>query len=842
MSPRSNGMRRWFSALRQTYSAVTSSTTRTFLCTLGVLTALTAPTQAQVLPPLQTPYSGNHVLTHRYNNQRTGVNPNETFLTPQIVKNGYITPTGRRQVFGKLFSRPLDGDVFAQPLYVSNVPTTDPYTGVFSLRNVVYVCTANNSIYAYDADNSTGNFARPYWQRNFNYPLLEILPVSSNDIFPNYLDIAPVIGIISTPVIDLASQTLYVVVRSKEFGSYYQRLYALDLATGQERTGPANIAAAVEGTASEAIPDENDPSVSRVHFDQRLQNQHAALLLANGNVYIAWGSHAEEPDYHGWIMAYNATTLEQVAVFNTTPDAQFDPTLPVGGGVFMGASGLAADTAGNIFAAVGSGTFDVDIEGRNYGSSILKLRPDLTVADYFTPFNHPFLSEEGYDLSTGGVVVLPSSLGSAQHPDLLLAGGLEGRIYLLDRTEKADPNQTRMGGFNIGFDQIVQSYRNPVGPIYGAPAYFNGRLYYNGAGDVLKQFLISGASINPVAEQRSTERLGYPGASPVISANGNQNGIVWTLTPFYPPPIIPGGPEPPPSAILYAHDANDVSQTLFNGQAKGETDVAGPYTKYSVPVVVNGKVYAATNRQLSVYGMRQEQAPRATRYLITGPNFIPAFLFLEGISEKTNYSFQITAIGPNQQPVRITTTAQLTLRDGSGALRSLATLRFNNQSTIIHTRSFPVATGVSELIVTDRNGTYSSTLVAILPYAVEDSDRYTVRMKSSGRVGEVIPLTVTAVSANGTPIQVFDISTNPAGFVPRQFLVLSTIPEGSQDLDFLSPGFAYDIDHPDPLGPLPELFFESQVTLLVRLRNPGQQVFVVTDGIRTGTAVINVRP
>src|SRR5262249_48775971 len=160
------------------------------------------------------------------------------------------------------------------------------------------------------------------------------------------------------------------------------------------------------------------------------------------------------------------------------------------------------------------------------------------------------------------------------------------------------------------------------------------------------------------------------------------------------------------------------------GQAKGETDVAGLYTKFRVPVVVNGKVYAATNRQLSVYGMRQEQAPRATRYLITGPNYIPAYLFLPGISEKTFYSFQITAIGPDQQPVRITTTAQLTLREASGALRSLATLRFNNQSTIIHTRSFPVATGIAELIVTDRNGTSSSTLIAVLPYAVEGQDRY----------------------------------------------------------------------------------------------------------------------
>lgn len=813
---------------------------------LGAVVALAVPAHAQLGNPLgiplPDPFTGVHVLTHRMDSARTGVNPNETILTPSVVRNGITTPSGQRLVFTKLFERRVDGEIHAQPLYVSNVPVTDTYTGLMMLRNVVYVCTANNTIYAFDADEAKGNFARPYWQRTFNFELVEIGPVPSFDIFPDYYDIYPVIGIVGTPVIDLQTQTMYVVVRSKELGVYYQRLYAIDIVTGRDRVPPVNIEARVEGTASEAEPDPNNPSVTYLTFDPRMHNQQAALLLHNGVIYIAWGSHAELPDYHGWVMAYRASDLQQLAVFCTTPDAQFDPDRSVGGGIGQSGSGLAADANGNVYAAIGLGTFDVDLEGRNYGMSVVKLRPNLTVADYFTPFNHTFLTDEGYDLSTGGVVLLPGSVGNAAHPNLAVAGGLEGRIYLLDRTDKQNPNEFRMGEFNIGFDAAVQTIRNAVGPIYGAPAYFNGRLYYNGAGDVLKQFAVSNARINPIAERRSPIRIGYPGASPVISANGTQNGIVWTLAPYYPAPVLPGGQEPAPYAVLYAHDANDVSQVLFNGLARGETDLAGQYVRHSVPVVANGKVFAVGSRRLAVYGLGPEPPARATRYQISGPVFIPAFFFLPDISEKTAYSFQITAIGPNQQPVPITTTVQLAMREPSGALRSLGTLRFNNQSSIVHTRIFPVASGLVELIVTDRNGTSSSAFVSIRGLAAEGQDRYRVRVASSVRVGQLVPVTVTAVARDGSPIPVFDIDTQENAFVPRQFAVLSTLPSGTQDLDFLAPGFVYDTDHPDPAGRAPELFFQSEVTILVRFKEVGQQVLIVTDGARTGTATVNVRP
>jgi hypothetical protein len=840
-------MRRSLHALRHAVRAAAPAARA--LGVLGLIGALALPARAQVVidpnpTPLPPPFSGFHVTTHRYNNQRTGVNANETFLTPNIVKNGFITPTGTRQVFGKMFSRNLDADVFAQPLYVSNVPTVDPFTQIAALRNVVYVCTTNNTIYAYDADSTKGNFSRPYWQRNFNYPLIDILPVPSLDIFPNYFDISPIIGIVGTPVIDVASQTMYVVVRTKDFGEYIQRLYALDLATGQDVAGPVNITATIEGNSYDSIPDPNDDTQSVVNFETRMQNQQAALLLANGLLYIAWGSHADLPDYHGWILAYDPTTLQQVAAFNTTRDAPFDPDNPVGGGIWMGGSGIATDDAGNLYVSTGNGTFDADLGNRNFGTSILKLRPDLTLYDFFTPFNHPFLTENRMDLGAGGVVVLPPSVGNGAHPNLLIAGGLEGRLYLLDRTDKADPNEIRMGGFTIGSDAVVQSFRNAVGPIYGAPAYFNGRLYYNSAGDVLKQFLISGGNLNPITEHRSTTRLGFPGASPIVSANGTQNGIVWTVGPYYPPPIIPGAQEPPPKAILYAHDANDVSQKLYDGLALGETDVAGQYTNHTVPVVANGKVYVAANKQLTTYGVAppsRSTIPRASRYLITGPNLMPAFGILPVITQKISYSFQITAIGVNQQPMRLTTTAQLTLREPSGSLRQLATLRYENQSTLIHSRAFPVP-GLYELIVTDTNGTTGSTLILVNFFSTEDQDRYTIRMKSTGRRGELIPLTVTAVTATGAPVSVFDIDTQNNLFIPRGFAIYSTDPAGSQDLDFLSPGFAYDLDHPDPLGNAPQLFFESQVTVLVRLRNTGKQVFIVTDGAHTGTAVIDVRP
>ena len=508
------------------------------------------------------PVHGAEVLTYHNDIARTGLNPDEKVLIPSFVNTAN---------FGKLHSRILDGYVYAQPLYVPDVEV--PGKG---RHNVVYVATEHDSVYAFDADSASGANASPLWRVSFLNPAAGVTTVPNSEVGSG--DIVPEIGITSTPVIDPATGTIYIEAKTKEVSgattSYVHRLHALDIATGAAKHAPVVIIASVKGSG-----DGNDGN-GNVPFNGRRQMNRPGLLLLNGVVYIAYASHGDNGPYHGWVIGYSAQSLLRVAAFNSTPNGGL-------GGIWMAGGGPACDSSGNMYVITGNGTFDVDSGGKDYGDSFIKLSTSaLAVLDYFTPWNQDDLNRVDNDLGSGGVVVLPPQNG-ATHPNLLVGAGKEGKIYLL--------NRDGMGHFHAGSDsQIVQSLPGAIGGCFDTPAYFNGAIYYQGVGDVMKAFRLSGGLLVTPPASKSTTSFGFTGATPSISADGTRNGIVWALqTEAY----SSGGP-----AVLHAYDAGNLALELYSSGKNLGRDNPGPAVKFTVPTVVNGKVYVGAQGRLSVFG------------------------------------------------------------------------------------------------------------------------------------------------------------------------------------------------------------------------------------------------
>jgi hypothetical protein len=506
------------------------------------------------------------VLTYHNDNQRTGDNLSEVTLTPANVNAA---------TFGKVGQVAVDGAVYAQPLYKANLLI--PGQGV---HNVVFVATEHNSVYAFDAD----NFAL-LWHDSLINPLAPASTLSTSDVQNNA--ISPEIGITGTPVIDPSNNTIYVVDTAKTTAGkapvVFDQLHALDLATGAEKFGgPVTISATVPGRGDGSVR-------GRVSFNARWELQRAGLLLLDGVVYISWASYGDIGPYHGWVIGYTANGLRQVSAFNDTPNGEE-------GGIWMGGGGPAADTNHNIFLAIGNGTFSANKKGgRDFGDSVVKLsaRNALAVADYFSPFNQAFLSANDLDLGSGGVLLLPNQPGP--HPHLLVTTGKNGTLYLIDRDN--------MSRFNRKTDAIVQEIPHAVATAYSTPAYFNGTIYdvgaaYLGNPDTGAQVLTAWPLINGRVTSTPTfgsYPYGYPGATPSVSASGTTNGIVWTLD--------NGGSGGSLPAILRAYNANNINVELYDSAQAGVRDLAGPAVKFTVPTVVNGKVYVGGQGTLTIYGL-----------------------------------------------------------------------------------------------------------------------------------------------------------------------------------------------------------------------------------------------
>src|SRR5438132_7153283 len=501
------------------------------------------------------------VPPYHNDNARTGQNVKEIILTPQNVNTAN---------FGKLFSVLIDGAGYAQPLYMPNVPVP-----VLGTHNVVYVATEHDSVYAFDADHS----GLPLWQENFIDPANGITTLSTADV--SCISLRPEIGITGTPVIDPANGTLYVVARTKENGTFVQRLHALDVGTGAEKFGgPVLIQATVNGTGAGSLN-------GKVSFNPQSENQRPALLLQNGLVYIALASLCDVDPYHGWVVAYDAQNLNQMAVWTATANG-------TEGGIWASGAGPAGDGSSVLFAT-GNGSFNV--ASGNYGSSVVKLGPAITgtfaVSDYFTPFNYASLNAGDVDLGGGRVLLLDQPFGSPQH--LLFLCGKEGRIYVIDRDN--------MGHFDTTTDHVLQSIPGANPGAWNSPASWNRTLYLGGASEQNIADRVKAYSIDPVSGMLSTPPSSqtsvtflYPAPTPSISANGTSNGIMWVLQEStY---LNNTG-----QAVLLAFDATNLANLLYSSNQNATRDAAGLSVKFSVPTVVNGKVYVAGRNQLTVFGL-----------------------------------------------------------------------------------------------------------------------------------------------------------------------------------------------------------------------------------------------
>jgi hypothetical protein len=498
-----------------------------------------------------------NITTFHNDNARTGQNVSETTLTPSNVNMGQ---------FGLLFSLPVDGFVFAQPLYISNLKIS----GV--THNVVFVATEHDGVYAFDGDTGT-----QLWYTTFINPGQGITTVSTGDV--SCSNIYPEIGITGTPVIDPTTNSIYLVAKTKENGVFYQRLHVLDITTGLEKPrSPVVIQAVVHGTGQGSA----DGIVS---FNPLRENQRPALMLQNGLLQIGWASHCDVSPYHAWVMAFNAKSYEKMAVWNSTTNGSL-------GGIWQSGDGLAGDASFNTYAATGNGTFDVNTGGVDYGDSIVKLwfvmgANVARVRDYFTPYNQAELSRGDVDLGSGGVVLLPDNPGGP-NPHLLVQSGKEGSIYLI--------NRDNMGHYNPNNNnQIVQFIPYIMGGIWGAPAWWNDSVYFSGEYDALKQFAFNTStgllSTSPVSQ--TSFSFSYPAAQPTISSNGTSDGILWAVDAenYY-----SQGP-----LVLYAYDATNLANEFYNSNQN--TASPGNAVEYAVPTVANGKVYVGAEGQVSVFGL-----------------------------------------------------------------------------------------------------------------------------------------------------------------------------------------------------------------------------------------------
>ena len=539
------------------------------------------------------------VVTQHNDLKRTGWNPAESLLTQANVSGGS---------FGKIFTRAVDDQIYCQPLIINQVNIGG------GTHNIVIVATVNNSVYAFDGDDSAT--MNPYWHSSLTYNpgnTNSYRPIKNSDMTGacggNYYDFSGNMGIVGTPVIDTLTRTIYVVSRSVTRVApftFVQYLHALDLITGADKVAPVFITAVVNGTG-------DGSSGTTITFNQQTQNQRPALLFYQGVVYISWASHCDWSPYHGWIIGYDAATLTQKYVYNDCPNGGL-------AGIWMSGQAPAVDDNGFIYITTGNGT--VGSSGQpndttNRGESLLKLSTasgKLKVVDFFTPGDYDYLNQYDLDYGVDGVLLIPNT-------HLSLSGSKESWLYLIDNTQMGG---TVAGNFNVLQMLDVNAQYNGDKHIHGSPAYFqddkgNEFVYAWAEDGLLKQFPFQRATmlfdtLNKIAGNTVLPQ-GMPGAMLSVSSNGNSagTGILWASHPINGDAnqaVVPG--------ILQAFDATDVSRELWNSNADGTRDAVGKFAKFVPPTIANGKVYLATfSDSLLVYSI---YAPTMN----TCPNPLPA--------------------------------------------------------------------------------------------------------------------------------------------------------------------------------------------------------------------------
>jgi hypothetical protein len=551
-----------------------------------------------------------NVLTYHNDNMRTGANLQETALTPANVNSSS---------FGKLFSYGLDGDVYAQPLYMSGLNIAGRGT-----HNVVFVATEHNSVYALDADDNSGSTGGVLWQVNLG----PSAATPNNDFGTRYgaFAILPEVGITGTPVIDQGSGILFVDAFTHEGGTYYHKIHALDINSGAERPfSPVIVAATIPGTGA------GSSTNGVLSFEARQHLQRAALTLANGVVYVAYAGYGDTDPFHGWLIGFNAANLQPLPnfIFNSTPNSMtrdFGPNAGEGG-IWMGGCGLAVDGAGYLYLATGNGSFNANnaTNGTEYGSSFVKLSTagGLSVADYFTPYNQKYLSENDLDLGSGGVVLLPDQAGP--YPHLLVGAGKPGTAYVLNRDQFTAGNNHYNATGTVDF---VAQKLTLSGGVMTTPAYFNGTLYYAASKDVLSAFTLTNGMFPNRVTATGSRVFNYPGVTPSVSANGNQNGIVWAIQRANP-------------AVLVAYDAANITEEIYDSSKAGTRDRLGAAIKFAVPTIANGKVYVGGQSALAVFGLLPQSSTNSNNSTFAG-NYNGLFFEADSVQLLTSGSFALT--------------------------------------------------------------------------------------------------------------------------------------------------------------------------------------------------------
>jgi hypothetical protein len=503
------------------------------------------------------PSAHTDVLTYKNNLSRTGLNSTETQLTLANVNSGG---------FGLKLHLPIDGLVFAQPLYVSQLSING------SLHNVVFIVTEHNSAYAYDSDNGV-----LLWRK----PLNVAGETTSDDRGCD--QVSPEIGMTATPVIDRSAGTsgaIYMVAMSKDSGSvYHQRVHALDLATGAEILGSPREVQATYPTAGGGT----------TTFDAGAYKERAGLLLLNGEVYTSWTSHCDFDPYTGWIIAYDGATLNRTRVFNIAPNS-----LGVGPSIWMSGGAPAVDSSGFMYILAGQGAFETTLDAngfpnlQDYGNSFLKISTanhTMAVADYFAMWNEVSETIADLDLGGGGAMLLPDQVdvtGAVKH--LAIGAGKDAIVYVVDRDS--------LGGFNPSKNNIWQELDGAMADaVRSTPAYFDGHVYLSDRDHSLKSFTISAAKLPEAPTSQTAATFIYPGTSAVVSANGSSNGIVWAA-------------EAAKTGVLHAYNANNLATELYNSkQAANGRDSYGAGNKYPPVTVADGKVFVVSKTEIAVFGL-----------------------------------------------------------------------------------------------------------------------------------------------------------------------------------------------------------------------------------------------